>query len=104
MPRDNACHLGIRDKDRSAPRITRINANDFLLIDFFACIRVIRGPLVFVISFPISVRSASGAGGSSDTEGKAAKGSGERGGSRESFKSVVQIFFENFAARFPEKE
>jgi hypothetical protein len=33
--------------------------------------------------------SASGAAESSDTEGKAAKGSGDRGGSRESFKSVV---------------
>jgi hypothetical protein len=36
-----------------------------------------------------SVLSVSGAAGSSDTEGKAAKGSGERGGSRASFKSVV---------------
>jgi hypothetical protein len=37
----------------------------------------------------LSKSSASGAAGGSDTEGKAAKGSGERGGSRESFKSVV---------------
>ena len=37
----------------------------------------------------LSESSASGAAGGSDTEGKAAKGSGERGGSRESFKSVV---------------
>ena len=35
------------------------------------------------------VSSASGVAGGSDTEGKAAKGSGERGGSRESFKSAV---------------
>jgi hypothetical protein len=35
------------------------------------------------------VSPASGAAGSSDTEGKAAKGSGERGWSRASFKSVV---------------
>ena len=37
----------------------------------------------------LSESSASGAAGGSDTEGKAAKGSGERGGSRESFKSAV---------------
>ena len=37
----------------------------------------------------LSESSASGAAGSSDTEGKAAKGSGERGGRRESFKSAV---------------
>jgi len=35
------------------------------------------------------VLSASEARGSRDTEGKAAMGSGERGGSRASFKSVV---------------
>ena len=39
--------------------------------------------------FLLSESSASGAAGGSDTEGKAAKGSGERGGSRESFKSAV---------------
>ena len=37
----------------------------------------------------LSDSSASGAAGGSDTKGKAAKGSGERGGSRESFKSAV---------------
>ena len=37
----------------------------------------------------LSDSSASEAAGGSDTEGKAAKGSGERGGSRESFKSAV---------------
>ena len=40
----------------------------------------------------LSVISASGAAGSSDTKGKAAKGSGERSGSRASFKSVVLLF------------
>jgi len=40
-------------------------------------------------------RSVSGAAGSSDAEGKAAKGSSERGGSRGSFKSVVQNLFEH---------
>jgi hypothetical protein len=39
------------------------------------------------------VSSASGAAGSSHTEGKAAKGSGERGGSRESFKSAALKLF-----------
>ena len=37
----------------------------------------------------LSESSASGATGGSDTEGKAAKANGERGGSRESFKSAV---------------
>ena len=35
------------------------------------------------------------AAGSSEAEGEAAKGSGERGGSRGSFKSVVQNLFEH---------
>jgi hypothetical protein len=39
------------------------------------------------------VSSASGAAGSSHTEGKAAKGSGERGGSRESFKAAALKLF-----------
>jgi hypothetical protein len=39
------------------------------------------------------VSSASGAAGSSHTEGKAAKGSSERGGSRESFKSAALKLF-----------
>ena len=44
----------------------------------------------------LSESSASGAAGGSDTEGKAATGSGEQGGSRESFKSAVvrKIFAE----------
>ena len=40
-------------------------------------------------------RSVSGAAGSSEAEGEAAKGSGERGRSRGSFKSVVQNLFEH---------
>jgi len=40
-------------------------------------------------------RSVSGAAGSSDAEGKAAKDSSERGRSRGSFKSVVQNLFEH---------
>jgi len=57
---DNAFHLGIREKDKSCPRITPISANDFLFdLNFrvhsrsarrsLARRRVIRGPLVFVI-------------------------------------------------------
>jgi hypothetical protein len=55
-----------------------LEAGTFLLRDF----GVFRGQT-------LSVTSVSGAAGSGDTEGKAVKGSGERGGSRESFKPVV---------------
>jgi hypothetical protein len=60
VPRDNAFHLGIREKDKSCTRITPVSANDFPFdLNFrvhsrsarrsLARRRVIRGRLVFVI-------------------------------------------------------
>ena len=48
--------------------------------------------------------SASGAAGSSDTKGKAAKGSGERSGSRASFKSVVSAVIRVHSCSFVVKD
>ena len=48
--------------------------------------------LIFMPESSYPCYPVSGAAGSSDTEGKAAKGSGERVGKGASFKSVVQIF------------
>ena len=48
VPSDNTFYLGIRDQERSA-RESRELAGMIFLVEFFASIRVIRGPLVFVI-------------------------------------------------------